>query len=71
MFIFCLSYISRNGIKSFVLVSQRFGYVRVFSLMARKMASFVLNFVHSIASIRLLEILRKSYSNISLLLCRC
>ena len=30
MFILCLSYISRSGIKSFVLVSQRFGYVRVF-----------------------------------------
>ena len=65
MFILCLSYISRSGIKSFVLVSQRFGYVRVFSLMAHKMASFVSNFVHSIASIRLLEILQNSYSNIS------
>ena len=70
MFILCLSYISQSGIKSFVLVSQRFGYVQVFSLMAHKMASFVSNFVHSIASIRLLEILRNSYSNISFLRCR-
>ena len=58
-------FLSQSGIKSFVLVSQRFGDVQVFSLMAHKMASFVSNFVHSIASIRLLEILRNSYSNIS------